>query len=87
VSENRNEEKLSERIKKQRDFREEDRNELDEFVDQKFADDIPLEDLKIDAEQEKNKHKSQNTSQSEEKYDEDLWGFDSIKEFRKQFYI
>lgn len=72
MSENRNEEKLSERIKKQRDFREEDRNELDEFVDQKFADDIPLEDLKIDAEQEKNKHKSQNTSQSEEKYDEDL---------------
>lgn len=71
MSENRNEEKLSERIKKQRDFREEDRNELDEFVDQKFADDIPLEDLKIDAEQEKNKHKSQNTSQSEEKYDED----------------
>lgn len=72
MGENRNEEKLSERIKKQRDFREEDRNELDEFVDQKFADDIPLEDLKIDAEQEKNKHKSQNTSQSEEKYDEDL---------------
>ena len=72
MSENRNEEKLSERIKKQRDFREEDRNELDEFVDQKFADDIPLEDLKIEAEQEKNKHKSQNTSQSEEKYDEDL---------------
>lgn len=72
MGKNRNEEKLSERIKKQRDFREEDRNELDEFVDQKFADDIPLEDLKIDAEQEKNKHKSQNTSQSEEKYDEDL---------------
>lgn len=71
MGKNRNEEKLSERIKKQRDFREEDRNELDEFVDQKFADDIPLEDLKIDAEQEKNKHKSQNTSQSEEKYDED----------------
>ena len=72
MGKNRDEEKLSERIKKQRDFREEDRNELDEFVDQKFADDIPLEDLKIDAEQEKNKHKSQNTSQSEEKYDEDL---------------
>lgn len=72
MGKSRNEEKLSERIPKQRDFREEDRNELDEFVDQKFADDIPLEDLKIEAEQEKNKHKSQNTSQSEEKYDEDL---------------
>jgi len=72
VEKGRNEEKLSERIKKQHDFREEDRTELDEFTDQKFADDIPLEDLKIEAEQEKNKHKSQNTSQSEEKYDEDL---------------
>lgn len=72
VGKSRNEEKLSERIKKQHDFREEDRNELDEFVDQQFADDIPLEDLKIEAEQEENKLKSQNTSQSEEKYNADL---------------
>lgn len=67
----RDKEKLSEKIKHQDDFREEDRTALDEFADQKFADDIPLEDLKIEAEQEEDKHKSQNTSQSEEKYDAD----------------
>lgn len=67
----RDKQKLSEKIKRQDDYREEDRTALDEFSDQKFADDIPLVDLKIEAEQEEDKHKSQNTSQSEEKYDAD----------------
>lgn len=71
MAKNRDEEKLDAKIKRQRDFREEDRTPLDEFADQKFADDIPLEDLKIEAEQEEDKEKSQDTSQSEEKYDAD----------------
>jgi len=40
---------------------------LDEFKDQQFVDDIPLEDLKIEMEQEKNKDKSQDDSQSSKK--------------------
>lgn len=71
MAKDRNEEKLDAKIKGQRDFREEDRTSLDEFQDQKFADDIPLEDLKIEAEQEEKKKKSQDDSQSEEKYDAD----------------
>lgn len=47
------------------------RNKLDNFQNQKFADDIPLEDLKIEAEQEKHKRKSQRYSQSEQKYEDD----------------
>lgn len=47
------------------------RNSLDNFENQKFADDIPLEDLKIETNQEKNKRKTQDDSQSEEKYEED----------------
>lgn len=57
------------KIKKQHDHFEEERTELDEFEDQKFTDDIPLTDLKIEAEQEKDKYKTQNTSQSKQKYD------------------
>lgn len=56
------------KIKKQHDYFEEERTPLDEFANQKFADDIPLEDLKIEVEQEENKEKTQNTSQSERKY-------------------
>lgn len=47
------------------------RNKLDNFENQKFADDIPLEDLKIEAEQEAHKHKTQDFSQSEQKYKND----------------
>jgi len=49
-------------------WNEEDRNKLDEFADQRFVDDIPLEDLKIEQEDEKNKHKTKDDSQSERKY-------------------
>jgi len=49
--------------KKERDDLE--KSPLDKFENQKFADQIPLEDLKIQAEQEKKKEKSQDTSQSE----------------------
>ena len=41
---------------------------IDEFKDQKFVDDIPVEELNIKVKQEKNKRKSQNESQSEEKH-------------------
>lgn len=59
------------KIEKQHDHFEENRTELDEFENQKFADDIPLEELKVEAEQEKDKRKTQDTSQSEQKYDAD----------------
>lgn len=72
MSNKRDKKKLSEKIKPQHDYREEDRSALDQFKDQQFADDIPIEDLKIETEQEKDKHKSQNTSQTEEKYDADF---------------
>jgi len=47
------------------------RNKLDEFENQKFADDIPLEDLKIEAKDEKKKLKSKDSSQSERKHKSD----------------
>lgn len=47
------------------------RNKLDEFENQKFADDIPLEDLKIEAKEERNKTKSKDASQSERKHKSD----------------
>lgn len=68
----RDEKKLAEKIKPQHDYREDERSALDQFVDQQFVDDIPLIDLKIGQEQEKDKHKQQNTSQTEEKYDADF---------------
>jgi hypothetical protein len=49
----------------------EKRNPLDEFEDQKFADDIPLEDLKMEAKEEKKKTKSKDASQSERKHKSD----------------
>ena len=49
----------------------EKRNKLDEFENQKFADDIPLEDLKIEAKDEKKKVKSKDASQSERKHKSD----------------
>ncbi|GGP09156.1 hypothetical protein [Oceanobacillus neutriphilus] len=47
---------------------EERRTELDEHGVQKFVDDIPMEDLKIEAQDEKKKTKSKDDSQSERKY-------------------
>ena len=49
-------------------WNEEDRTKLDDFREQQFVDDIPLEDLKIEQEAEKDKHKTQDDSQSERKY-------------------
>lgn len=49
-------------------WNEEERTELDKFKDQQFVDDIPLEDLKIEQEDEKDKHKTKDDSQSERKY-------------------
>lgn len=72
MTNNRDEEKLTETIHKQEKSREEKRTTLDQFSDQKFVDDIPLDDLKIELEQEKNKHKTQNESQSTNKYEADF---------------
>lgn len=69
---NRDQEKLSETINNHSNTHEEARTPLDKFEDQKFADDIPLEDLKIEVEQEKNKRKTQNDSQSASKYEADF---------------
>lgn len=49
---------------------EEDRTSLDNFKQQKLVDDIPMEDLKINKKMEKQKKKTQNTSQSEKKFKE-----------------
>ncbi|MGJ9459518.1 hypothetical protein [Oceanobacillus sp. CF4.6] len=49
-------------------WNEEDRTKLDEFENQKFADDIPLEDLKIEMKDEKKKTKTKDASQSERKF-------------------
>lgn len=64
--------KSTEKIKKQNDYREEERTPLDEFQNQKFSDSIPLEDLKINTKQEKFKKKTQDDSQSEKKYQADF---------------
>lgn len=40
---------------------------LDEFEDQQFVDDIPLDDLEIEMEQEEKKEQSQDDSQSARK--------------------
>lgn len=71
MAKERNKEEIQDQIKSERDHRAEDRTPLDEFDEQKFTDDIPLEDLKIDQKQEDKKEKSQDDSQSEEKYDAD----------------
>lgn len=67
MTKSRDEKKLSEKINQPNDSREEERTPLDQFEDQKFVDDIPLEDLKIETEQERNKHKTQDRSQSDKK--------------------
>lgn len=68
MSKERDKRKLTEIVRPKRKQHDEKHNPLDQFEDQKFVDDIPLEDLKIEAEQEKDKHKTQNKSQSEQKY-------------------
>ena len=45
----------------------EDKRNLDD-KEQQFVDDIPIEDLKIETEQEKNKRKTKDDSQSSNKY-------------------
>ncbi|GIO21486.1 hypothetical protein [Oceanobacillus sp. J11TS1] len=45
------------------------RTKLDEQKEQKFVDDIPMEDLKIEARDEKKKTKTKDASQSERKYE------------------
>ncbi|GAA0469550.1 hypothetical protein [Alkalibacillus silvisoli] len=49
---------------------EEDRTPIHEYKDAQFVDEPPLEDVKIEEQnqKQKNKRKSQNTSQSERKY-------------------
>ncbi|WP_067726477.1 hypothetical protein [Oceanobacillus damuensis] len=49
-------------------WNEEDRTNLDKFENQKFADDIPMEDLKIEMKDEKKKTKTKDDSQSERKF-------------------
>jgi len=72
MTKKRNEKKLSEKVSEPYDEREEGRTPLDHFEDQKFVDDIPLKDLKIETDQERNKHKTQDHSQSESKYQADF---------------
>ncbi|MEI3605986.1 hypothetical protein SPD48_09810 [Pseudogracilibacillus sp. SE30717A] len=64
--------KSTKKIPKQHDYHEDERTPLDDFENQKFTDTIPMEDLKINAEQEKKQHKTQDDSQSEEKYKGDF---------------
>ncbi|MFS0752101.1 hypothetical protein [Oceanobacillus sp. 1P07AA] len=47
----------------------ENRTALDEFENQKFADDVPMEDLKIELKDEKKKTKSKEDSQSQRKHE------------------
>lgn len=61
----RDEKFFSEKVSNRSKVWEEKRTPLDKYADQKFVDDIPLKELKIETEQEKNKHKTQDTSQSE----------------------
>lgn len=49
-------------------WNEERRTKLDEQKEQKFIDDIPMEDLKIESQDEKKKTKTKDDSQSERKY-------------------
>lgn len=49
-------------------WNEEERTKLDDLPEQQFVDDIPLEDLKIEQRDEKNKKKTKDDSQSERKY-------------------
>ncbi|MDO6451599.1 hypothetical protein [Oceanobacillus profundus] len=49
-------------------WNEERRTKLDEQKEQKFVDDIPMEDLKIESQDEKKKKKTKDDSQSERKY-------------------
>ncbi|WP_042220520.1 hypothetical protein [Oceanobacillus manasiensis] len=45
----------------------EKRTELDSFEEQKFVDDIPMDDLNKEMKEEKEKTKSKNSSQSEKR--------------------
>lgn len=72
MTKDQNKKKLDEKINNQIDNHDEDRTPLDRFTDQKFVDDIPLQDLKIETEQEKNKHETQDDSQSQYKYQADF---------------
>lgn len=49
----------------------EKRTSLDKFKEQKFVDDIPMEDLKLEKQEEKEGKKSKSDSQSERKYKTD----------------
>ncbi|MBP2079300.1 hypothetical protein [Oceanobacillus polygoni] len=49
-------------------WNDERRTKLDEQEEQKFVDDIPMEDLKIETQDEKDKKKTKDDSQSERKY-------------------
>ena len=49
-------------------WNEERRTKLYEQKEQKFVDDIPMEDLKIESQDEKKKTKTKDDSQSERKY-------------------
>lgn len=46
----------------------EKRKDMNDSKEQKFVDDIPLEDLKIDMEDEKKKKKTKDDSESERKH-------------------
>ncbi|WP_010651861.1 hypothetical protein [Oceanobacillus massiliensis] len=66
----RNDDKKSPK-KENTKWNEEERTKLDSFDNQKFADDIPMEDLKIEMKDEKKKTKTKDESQSERKYKAD----------------
>ncbi|WP_166554428.1 MULTISPECIES: hypothetical protein [Clostridia] len=56
---------MSKSYKKRKDIQE-DRTKLDKFTEQQHVDDIPLEDLRDEMKEEKQKGKSKDSSQSEE---------------------
>lgn len=54
------------------DKQQKERNPLDAHADEMFVDEVPMKDLKIGLKQERNKHKSQDDSQSARKYQADF---------------
>lgn len=58
-------------IKRNREenFRQERKEPIKDQKEERFTDDIPLDDLKINMKQERKKHKTQDTSQSEKEWE------------------
>jgi len=54
---------------REENFRQERKEPIKNQKEERFTDDIPLEDLKVNMKQERKKDKTQDTSQSEKKWE------------------